>query len=40
MLAEVGFLSNAREDRLLTTRAYQRRAARGLADGVDRFTKP
>ena len=40
VLAEVGFLSNAREDRRLASRAYQRRAARGLADGVERFTPP
>jgi N-acetylmuramoyl-L-alanine amidase len=40
VLAEVGFMSNAREDRRLATRAYQRRAARGLADGVERFTPP
>jgi N-acetylmuramoyl-L-alanine amidase len=39
VLAEVGFLSNPREDRLLTSRAYQRRVARGLAQGVARSVK-
>jgi N-acetylmuramoyl-L-alanine amidase len=39
VLAEVGFLSNAREDRLLSSRAYQRRAARGLAQGIERNVK-
>jgi N-acetylmuramoyl-L-alanine amidase len=40
VLAEVGFLSNPGEDRLLVSRAYQRRAARGLAGGVERFVAP
>ena len=40
VLAEVGFLSNAREDRRLASPAYQRRVARGLAAGVERFTPP
>lgn len=35
VLVEVGFLSNPREDRLLTSRRYQRRVARGLAEGID-----
>jgi N-acetylmuramoyl-L-alanine amidase len=39
VLAEVGFLSNAREDRLLATRAYRRRIARGLAQGITRTVK-
>jgi N-acetylmuramoyl-L-alanine amidase len=39
VLAEVGFLSNPREDRLLSTRAYRRRAARGLAQGITRTVK-
>jgi N-acetylmuramoyl-L-alanine amidase len=39
VLAEVGFLSNPREDRLLTSRSYQRRAARGLAQGITRTVK-
>jgi N-acetylmuramoyl-L-alanine amidase len=39
VLAEVGFLSNAREDRRLNTRAYQRRVVRGLAQGIARSAK-
>lgn len=39
ILVEVGFLSNPAEDRLLATRAYQRRAARGLCEGVLRYLK-
>jgi N-acetylmuramoyl-L-alanine amidase len=39
VLAEVGFLSNPAEDRRLTTRSYQRRVARGLAQGVVRTVK-
>jgi len=39
VLAEVGFLSNPGEDRLLNSGAYQRRAARGLAQGVARTVK-
>ena len=37
VLVEVGYLTNPREDRLLTSRPYQRRAARGIARGVERF---
>jgi N-acetylmuramoyl-L-alanine amidase len=37
ILVEVGFLSNPAEDRLLATRAYQRKAARGLCEGALRF---
>lgn len=40
ILVEVGFLSNAREDRLLATRAYRRRAAEGMARGISRFVAP
>jgi N-acetylmuramoyl-L-alanine amidase len=40
ILVEVGFLSNPRENRLLSSRAYQRRAATGMANGVRRFVKP
>ena len=39
VLAEVGFQSNPREDRLLAGTAYQRRAARGLAQGIARSVK-
>jgi N-acetylmuramoyl-L-alanine amidase len=37
VLAEVGFLTNPREDRLFATRAYRQRAARGLCRGTLRF---
>jgi N-acetylmuramoyl-L-alanine amidase len=40
VLAEVGFMSNAAEDRRLASPSYQRRAARGIANGVERFTRP
>ena len=40
VLAEVGFLSNPREDRLLSSRGYQRRVARGLAQGIAQIVKP
>ena len=39
VLAEVGFLTNPREDRLLSSPTYQRRAARGLAQGIARTVK-
>ena len=40
VLVEVGFLTNPTEDRLLTSRRYQRRAARGVARGLARFAPP
>jgi N-acetylmuramoyl-L-alanine amidase len=40
VLVEVGFLSNPRENRLLNSAAYQRRAATGMANGIRRFVKP
>jgi N-acetylmuramoyl-L-alanine amidase len=40
VLAEVGFLTNPREDRLLGSARYQRRAAAGLARGVRAFVGP
>jgi N-acetylmuramoyl-L-alanine amidase len=40
ILAEVGFLTNPREDRLLNRAGYQQRAARGLATGVRAFVGP
>jgi N-acetylmuramoyl-L-alanine amidase len=40
VLVEVGFLSNPRENRLLKSRAYQRRAGIGIANGIRRFVKP
>lgn len=40
VLPEIGFLSNPADDRLLASRAYQRRAARALAAGIERFAPP
>jgi N-acetylmuramoyl-L-alanine amidase len=40
VLPELGYMSNPREDRLLTSRSYQRRAARALARGIERFAPP
>ena len=37
ILVELGFMTNAAEDRLLATAAYQRRAASGLCLGALRF---
>ena len=37
ILPELGFMTNTREDRLLTSPAYQRRAAVGLCRGVLRY---
>ena len=37
ILAELGFMTNPTEDRLLATTAYQRRAALGLCRGTLRF---
>ena len=37
ILVEMGFMTNATEDRLLATPAYQRRAALGLCRGALRF---
>ncbi len=37
ILVEMGFMTNATEDRLLATPAYQRRAALGLCRGTLRF---
>ena len=36
-LVELGCLSNPREERLLRTRAYQRRLAKGLAGAIDDY---
>jgi N-acetylmuramoyl-L-alanine amidase len=40
VLPELGFLTNAREDRLLSSEAYQARAARGLERGIRAFAPP
>ena len=40
ILVETGFMSNARESRLLRTSSYQRRVARGLVAGIDAFVRP
>ena len=40
ILVETGFMSNARESRLLRTPSYQQRVARGLVAGIDAFVRP
>jgi N-acetylmuramoyl-L-alanine amidase len=40
VLAELGYLTNPREDRLLNSPRYQKRAARGLARGIRAFAPP
>jgi N-acetylmuramoyl-L-alanine amidase len=40
VLAEVGFMTNPGEDKLLTTDAYKARAAQGIADGIMKFVPP
>lgn len=40
ILPELGFLTNPREDRLLSSRAYQLKAAKALARGIARFAPP
>ena len=40
VLPEIGFLSNPREDRLLTSPGYQQRAAVGLERGIRAFAPP
>jgi N-acetylmuramoyl-L-alanine amidase len=39
ILVEVGYMSNPAEDRRLATASYQRRAAKGMAEGVARFVR-
>ena len=39
ILPELGFMTNSREDRLLTSRAYQQRAAVGLCRGILRYLR-
>ncbi len=39
MILECGFLSNATEDRQLNSSSYQKKLARGIANGVDRYFK-
>lgn len=36
-LIECGFMSNPREDRLLKKSSYQKKLARGIADGIDDY---
>ena len=40
VLAEIGFLTNPAEDRRLTAAKHQKRAAIGLAEGIERFAPP
>ena len=37
VLAEIGFMTNAAEDRRLNDAKHQKRAALGLARGIERF---
>lgn len=39
VLVEMGFMSNATEDRALNTDAYQTKLARGLADGIVQYLR-
>jgi N-acetylmuramoyl-L-alanine amidase len=40
VLAEIGFLTNPREDRLLSSPVYEQRAARGIERGIRAFVPP
>ena len=40
VLAEVGFLTNRGDDRLLNQASYQQRAAQGIANGIMKFVPP
>ena len=37
VMLECGFLSNAKEDRQLNSSSYQKKLARGMANGIDRY---
>ncbi|MEF3306346.1 N-acetylmuramoyl-L-alanine amidase family protein [Paenibacillus sp. GYB003] len=37
VLIELGFMTNAEEDRLLATEEYQEKLAAGIADGIERY---
>ena len=36
-IVEMGYMSNAEEDRLLATEDYRRKMAKGIADGIDKY---
>ena len=38
-ILECGFMSNPKEDRQLNSRSYQKKLAKGIANGVDRYFK-
>ncbi|WP_051551201.1 N-acetylmuramoyl-L-alanine amidase family protein [Kandleria vitulina] len=38
-LVEMGFMSNAKEDRLLSTQSYQNKMVQGIANGLDNYFK-
>ncbi len=38
-ILECGYLSNPREDRQLNSKSYQKKLARGIANGVDKYFK-
>lgn len=39
VLLEMGFMSNPEEDALMATSAYQKKMAKGVANGIDRYIK-
>ncbi len=38
-VVEMGFMSNAREDRLMQTPSYQKKMVQGMANGIDRYAQ-
>jgi len=39
MILECGFLTNPTEDRQLNSSSYQKKLAKGIANGVDKYFK-
>lgn len=37
VILECGFMSNPREDRQLNSKSYQKKLARGISDGIDKY---